>query len=221
MRVTAAKLKQLLGNFCANTNIHGFAYIAQPKRHLVERLFWLFSIATSLVLTGSLIHKLIIENQRNPTIIYTDQNVVHVTDILFPSVSIVPGLILKTPLKTGIDYESAKEEIKSGAVGLGNFSMNALKRLQIASLIARDGFMSNSIGNFSIPTDDFVERMRDDFPNMWLFNDNYEGLNVTIFFEGNWTERFSVNFTEVLCPTGFCYTFNFPKHTRRFLNLDV
>lgn len=164
------KIKKVFVNFCENTNIHGFNYITQPKRWKIEQLFWLLSIFTSTVLTGSLIRKLLLENLKNPTIIFTDQDVVYVTDIFFPSVSLTPGLILKTPEKTGIDYVAIKEKLINNEICLENLTLNELKRLQIASLIARDNFMSDNF-NVSIPTDDFIKRMRDDFPEFWLLND--------------------------------------------------
>jgi hypothetical protein len=204
-------------SFCSNTNIHGFSYMVQPSRWRIERLFWLLSIFTSLTLTGMLIRKLVLENRRNPTIIYTDQNVVHVTNILFPSVSISSGLILKTPLKNGIDYVAIKERLTNGSIGLGNFSMVELKRLQIASLIARDGFMGKF--NVTIPTDDLVDRLHD-FPSFWMFKNHDRMKKIADFVFGQWSEGFSVNFTEVLCPTGFCYTFNFPSDISEFYNLN-
>lgn len=171
-----------------------------------------------MVLTSILIHKLVQENQRNPTIIYTDQNVVLSTDIYFPSISLTPGLVLKTLLETGLDYLKIKKEIKNKSIDLGNFSMNELKKMQIASLIARDGFMSQF--NISIPTDDFIERMRHDFPSLWIFQKYYNFSNIPRKLYGNWSEISSMNFTEVLCPTGFCLTFNFPNDINEIFNTE-
>jgi hypothetical protein len=212
------KTNQIFITFCDSTSIHGFSYIAQSSRWKIERFFWLFSILTSLALTGTLIRKLIVENRHNPTIIYTDQNVVHVTDILFPSVSITPGLILKTPIKTGIDYVAVKQELTNGAAKIENFTQIELKRLQIASLIARDGFMAQF--NLSIPTDDFVQRLRD-FPSMWRFMhaEKIGDIARLGLARSEWGGKYTVNFTEVLCPTGFCYTFNFPNKIEEILNV--
>lgn len=215
--------KKLLTNFCSSTYIHGFAYIVQPKRWKIERIFWILSIAASMTLSCVLIQKLIIESFQNPVIIYTDQNVVDVTEIFFSAVSIIPGLILKTPLKMGIDYVAIKQQLMNHEISLENFTINELKKLQIASLIARDGFMSENF-NISISTDDFIERMRDDFPSFWWLNINEEFTkygNVVHYIEGTFSREFAPNFTEVLCPTGFCYTFNFPDDINEILNTKM
>jgi hypothetical protein len=160
-----AFVKEHLAHFCANTGIHGFVYVVSTKRHLAERLFWLLMIASSFVLTGALTRKLIIENQHNPTIIFSDQNIVPVTDIVFPSISLVPGLIPRNRLKIGFDYVAYKDYLENGQATIENSSMDELKRMQIASLIARDGFMAQF--NVTIPTDDFVKHMRENFLQHW------------------------------------------------------
>jgi hypothetical protein len=164
MRATAF-IKQHLANFCANTSIHGFAYIAHTERRLIERLFWLLTIGTSFALTGVLINKLIIENQHNPTVIYTEQNIVPVTDIVFPSISLVPGLIPRTLVKIGFDYDSYKTKLQNGVYKIDDFLVFGLQRMQIASLMARDGFMAQF--NVTIPTDDYVKHMRENFLEIW------------------------------------------------------
>lgn len=77
--------------------------------------------------------------------------------------------------------------------------------MQIASLISNDGFMSSL--NVSISTDDFVEVM-DDFVSVWYYGPYHPDFPA--FLHGNWTTEFDANFTRILHPKGFCYTFNYP-----------
>jgi hypothetical protein len=84
--------------------------------------------------------------------------------------------------------------------------------MQITSLIANDGFMASL--NVSIPTDDFVERLGD-FIGVWYF-DEFFGDEFPEQMRASWNVSYSVEFTRVLHPKGFCYTFNIPKSSEVF-----
>ncbi|KAG5667492.1 hypothetical protein PVAND_015472 [Polypedilum vanderplanki] len=213
-------IKNVLINFCANTNIHGFSYIVQSRRHFIERLFWIICVTISFVLTGILINKLLIENQRNPTIIYTDQNVVHVTDIDFPSVTFMPGLILKTPLYNGFNYEYFKKiSSVTEKFSFKKWHPASFHRLQIASLIARDGYVRNKF-KISVSTHDIVKLMRKVFPSFWYTHQIHEMFpNVPHYATSLWANKYTINLTEILCQTGFCFTFNFPSKIENFFKI--
>lgn len=127
-------LEKTIKYFCRNTNIHGFGYIVQQSGHRIEKIFWSLSILISFILTGILIHKLVIESQKNPTIIYTDQSVVNVEELNFPAVSICPGLLTKSRCETIIDYDKMKLDLIDQP-NITRYSLDDLKLLQIASLI--------------------------------------------------------------------------------------
>lgn len=111
-------------------------------------------------------------------------------------IKIVSQLFLKRQLKIPTTMTSNTE----------NFNIFLrLKLMQIASLISNDGFMSSL--NVSIPTDDFVERL-DDFVSFWYYGEHHP--DFPDFTRANWTANYDANFTRVLHPKGFCYTFNYP-----------
>jgi hypothetical protein len=87
-----------------------------------------------------------------------------------------------------------------------------LKLMQITSLIARDGFMASL--NISIPTDDFIERL-EDFGSIWHYDDDF-GFGLPEQMAAGWNDLYSVDFTRVLHPKGFCFTFNIPKFSEVF-----
>lgn len=100
--------------------------------------------------------------------------------------------------------------------------------MQVVSLVSRDGFLAAY--NVSIPTDDFIEVLQS-FPKPYQLHmfDEITGIY------GKWAHRYAAkyfvvslefadfyeifSFTEILCPTGFCVTFNFPN-TSQFFNTE-
>jgi hypothetical protein len=80
-----------------------------------------------------------------------------------------------------------------------------LKKMQIVSLVSKDGLMAKF--NVSIPTNDLVITLRKFFA-FWLYGQYREYANSMY---ATWLSAYEVNLTRVLSPKGHCYTFNFPK----------
>lgn len=161
-----------------------------------------------------------IENQTNPTVIYTDQKIVYSSEIFFPAMTICPGLVLETPYKIGLEYEKIKTLLKNGQIRIENLSINILKRLQLASLIARDGFMSENYKDLSIPTNDIMFRF-DDFPPFWQIKTGNKHVGTTEKFSGTWIGSDSIlEFRQVLWKTGYCWTFNFPTNATEVVKIN-
>ena len=70
--------------------------------------------------------------------------------------------------------------------------------------------------NQSIPTHDFVDRLKD-FPVLWkIYNYGIQKISDQYF---EWIDDYNVNVTRILWKTGFCYTFNFPN-VSKLLNIE-
>lgn len=165
-------------------------------------------IFISFALTGILIYKLISESQKNPVVIYTDQNVIPVQDINFPAVTMCFGLIYKTACRTIFDYDEVKLSLENGTKRIENFILNELKMLQVTSLIARDGFVSEKFPDLKVPTDDFMDILD-------IFNETLgDNSKVDESFGGHWIKQYFVDARKILTEFGDCYTFNYPDSDR-------
>jgi len=172
----------------------------------------------SFILTFILIIKFIIESQVNPIVIFTDKNVINVQKINFPAVSVCPGLIYRIKTNITINYNLIKWKLMHRNFGIKNLTIDELKLMQVASLVAGDQFMSASFPNLSIPTYDLVEKL-EDFQD--IFGQPFYKTSIVPYnFVANWTERYPVFMTRTLWKIGFCYTFNFPSSSRIY-NMDV
>lgn len=159
-------------------------------------------IFVSFALTGILIYKLISESQKNPVVIYTDQNVISVQDINFPAVSLCFGLPYKLPCHTVLDYDHIKLDLESDSAKIKNLTLDNLKMLQLLSLVARDGFVAEKFPDLKIPTDDLVEII-ENFDGALPYKHKYNPGYL-----GNWINDYFVDTVKTLSDSGFCYTFN-------------
>jgi hypothetical protein len=209
------KMLEIFQNYALHTNLHGFIYIAKSFQHRIERIFWSLVIFTSMVLTGIMINKLLLESQKNPIVIYTDQNVVPVQDLNFPAISVCPGIVYQTPHHVAFDYDLAHALILNNTFNIDALTNHELKMLQVTSLINRDGFVRTYFKRFAINTDDFMDKLHS-FELPW-FSAFSEFRNETVsFFDATWLKNFYASFTQTLWKGGFCYTFNFPKPDEMF-----
>ncbi|KAG5679611.1 hypothetical protein PVAND_009171 [Polypedilum vanderplanki] len=204
------KILKILQNYCQNTNLHGFIYIVQPSRHKIERFFWSILIFTSFILTLISIYKLYIASQKNPIIFYTDQNVVHVQDLNFPSVSICPGIIYRTSIRIVLDYDLIALHISEKTFNIDNLPDEILKMFHVTSLINRDVLFQSQYKKFAFSTTDFMDILHS-FELPW-FSSFSRIKNTTVnFFDAIWLKNYYAVLTQTLWKGGFCYTFNFPK----------
>ncbi|XP_070498708.1 uncharacterized protein [Chironomus tepperi] len=212
-------LSKIFFNFCSNTNLHGFNYVVDRSRSSVEKVFWVICLIIFFILTGNLIHKLIRESHKNPTIIYTDQNVINVKNLKFPAISICPGLIYKSNCVTIIDYERIKQQLESHEIKIKDFNMTDLKLLQVTSLVARDEFLSTNYPNLAIPTDDFVEifdmfgeALVDHMKSIYDTTGNVKRFPTPVRnMDGTYSLDTVVFLRHLVTQFGPCYTFNFPE----------
>jgi hypothetical protein len=58
--------------------------------------------------------------------------------------------------------------------------------MQVISIISRDGFLAKY--NVSIPTDDFVEKIKE-FPSFWYMDRGNKPFNLGV--AGNWSNRYN------------------------------
>lgn len=200
---------EILKNFCSNTNIHGFSYIVQPSRRRIEKIFWFLSILTSFTLIGLLIHKLVLNSLKNPTIIFQDENAISVEDLDFPAVSICYGHYFRKPCDTTEEYDNFKADWHNKTRMIKDLNEHELKMFQVLSLLENDRFMSQNFPNLQIPTDDFVDKI-------FLLNRSFvvqmaPELAYTWWLLGKWAGEFQLNVEHVLSSTGLCYAFNLPS----------
>ena len=204
----------LLKTFCSHTNLHGFIYIVQPSRYKIEKIFWLISVLISFILTGILIHKLVIESQKNPVVIYTDQNPIRVQDLNFPAISMCFGLLYRTFCRTILDYPEVKKILRQDKSKINRLTPRQLKLLQVLTLVSRDRFISDNFPGLKIPTDDFLEILEN-------FNETLmkkPGYDMSPTWYGSWNTNFHMDLTKVLSDFGNCFTFNMANIDKIYTN---
>ncbi len=74
--------------YFAETSIHGLKYIAEPGRHIVERIFWLVAVVSFAVTAGYLIYAVIDKWQTSPVLVSFDSKAVPIWEVPFPSMTI-------------------------------------------------------------------------------------------------------------------------------------
>lgn len=80
------------------------------------------SLLISMVLTVVLIFKLFINIQRNPIVIYTDDNAIAATDINFPAMTICPSLKLGLRGFSGFNFLQVSKDFESGKLSTSDLS---------------------------------------------------------------------------------------------------
>lgn len=89
------------------STIHGFSYLID-KYHLIERIFWILALISSLICTILLTIQLITKIQSYPIVIFLSEHQEHVSEMDFPAITVCPGLWLE--LNENLLYRNDKGE---------------------------------------------------------------------------------------------------------------
>lgn len=77
--------------FCLNTTIHGLRYVAEPKRHWTERIWWLLIFSVSLLICIQSTINLWNDWNERPIIIGFDDQLSSIDKVNFPAITICPA----------------------------------------------------------------------------------------------------------------------------------
>lgn len=88
------------------------------------RIFWVVVLVISFVLTIHLTYKFIKSTEKNPIVIYVEEQHVNVVDLNFPAITLCPGLILADADLTKLDYNKTVGELENGKMSIENLTEN-------------------------------------------------------------------------------------------------
>ncbi|KAJ0178602.1 hypothetical protein K1T71_005377 [Dendrolimus kikuchii] len=83
-------LWELLYEFSRSTTLHGLRYITEQGLSITEKVFWFITFMTSVCMCSYLIYNVYDKWQSTPVIVTISEDLVPVTNIPFPSVTICP-----------------------------------------------------------------------------------------------------------------------------------
>ncbi|KAJ8970153.1 hypothetical protein NQ317_019426 [Molorchus minor] len=82
-------LRKYFKEYCENTTIHGFRYLAE-KRSIVEKIFWIILILSSIGVCSYLINRIYEKYRTSPVIVSFATKESPIFTIPFPAVTICP-----------------------------------------------------------------------------------------------------------------------------------
>ncbi|XP_063918404.1 pickpocket protein 28-like [Zophobas morio] len=89
------KVLTYLTNFCNNTSIHGFRYLAESRRPVSEKIWWLVILCGCFYMCGNLIASTLKRRDENPIFTSSSLNPGYLWDVPFPAVTICSEIKIK------------------------------------------------------------------------------------------------------------------------------
>lgn len=116
-------MDQHFKEFLSRTTLHGFKYLGEKNRNLIEKIFWIISFIISIGLTITMIYKLLTNYLSSPIIMANDKFEYYIGDFEFPSVSICPPLIFNTLIHKTINYNEITKNILMNKTSINNLTV--------------------------------------------------------------------------------------------------
>ncbi|XP_047022448.1 pickpocket protein 28-like [Helicoverpa zea] len=201
-------VQELLYDYANNTTLHGLPYITRRGLTNVEKVFWFITFIASIALCMYLISKVWFKWQTSPVIVTFSEQMVPVSMVPFPSVTLCPQSKVKVSA-----YNFTDEKIKLDAfleTKPANETLNATMRARFAKFdalfqICDKTFLYNEFDLTEVyPTTradaSMVKYMFEAAPN---FTDIFEYCK----FAGDYVSCREL-FDKVLTREGICYNLN-------------
>ncbi|KAG5673213.1 hypothetical protein PVAND_003277 [Polypedilum vanderplanki] len=224
-------MKLTFEEYCKSSTIHGFKYLSK-KYDWIEKIFWVFSLLTSLTLTLILISQLINKIKTVPIIISILEKSIPISEIDFPAVTLCQGLIQDLSNHKEITYfqrhsytysyydndevfEITKDEEKFNNISYltildkiekGEIKLEELGNKILKRLQVIDLLTHRGVfarKNFHIPTIDFLDVINE-------FR-KYSIFKYPVSYEYASTDNV-ISSSESITNLGVCFSFNNPPY---------
>ncbi|RZC39717.1 ASC domain containing protein [Asbolus verrucosus] len=185
-----------------NTSIHGFKYMGERRRPVVERLWWLTIFCISLYVCIHLIINIWIKWDKFPVLISFAQSPTQIWQVPFPAVTICPENQLR---QTKYNFTEYYYRIKTNRSEL---TSEELRRFYNLSIICDNDIFDE-------------EKKTTDYETIKYLMSLASPLEETVLFcklsEKNGTCKES--FTPIMTNHGLCFTFNMLDKNELFTNV--
>ncbi|KAL3273911.1 hypothetical protein HHI36_015338, partial [Cryptolaemus montrouzieri] len=190
---------EYFGEFTSNTGIHGFKYMGEPGRHLLEKIYWVSLFGVSLYFCVSLIYQTWMKWELSPVLVSFARSPTPVWSIPFPAVTICPET--KSKQRFFNFTEAYWNNLE------GNITDKDLERLHTLSLVCDDFLNREGNKTTSFSSIDFLVEAAPSFEEM-VWSCKWTLVNETC---ANF-------FVPTLTEDGICYTFNMLDRDELFTN---
>ncbi|XP_055320058.1 pickpocket protein 28-like [Sitodiplosis mosellana] len=196
---------ELFSDYSEFSTIHGVRYMGEKKRHITERLWWLFVVLCSIVVCCILVYQTWLKWQNTPVIVTFSEESTPVYEIPFPTVTICTDIKMK---QTKLNFTDVWHKLNKD--GYKNATIKSEDLQMIHSLSPICQHMPAHFEEY-IKLSGLINETDSDARFFTNAKQVAPSLNE-ILFRCTW-HRQDVNcsdiFNEVLTDEGICFAFNY------------
>ncbi|KAJ3654282.1 hypothetical protein Zmor_013478 [Zophobas morio] len=89
------KVLTYLAGFCDNTSIHGFRFLAERRRLVLEKIWWSVILCGCFYVCAKLIISTLKKRDENPIFISSSQHPMYLWDVPFPAIIVCSEIMVK------------------------------------------------------------------------------------------------------------------------------
>ncbi|CAL8136812.1 unnamed protein product [Orchesella dallaii] len=204
----------VVSDFLTESSLHGLKYIGQPKRHILERSFWIITVIVGLAAAGFLIHGVFSRYEETPVTVSFQSTEQSVDTIPFPAVTFCFNMQF-----TKEKVESLNRSRDDFVKGEPEYDAISEKLALIGSICrSRKSFFRSFYGNFGwfpFPRSDYYycknqSKLQQEIIDLLLeFTPSCEDMIPFVMLDGGNILKSEVQiFNPVITEYGKCCTFN-------------
>lgn len=97
------KVGKMFSEYSRTSTVHGIRYLCDKRRPMTERMWWLISVTTSVVLCGGFLVGTWNKWSESPLILTYEDESIKISDIPFPTITICNDFMVNT---SALNYSS-------------------------------------------------------------------------------------------------------------------
>lgn len=195
------KVGKMFSEYSRTSTVHGIRYLCDKRRPMTERMWWLISVTTSVVLCGGFLVGTWNKWSESPLILTYEDESIKISDIPFlvpfPTITICNDFMVNT---SALNYSSIREQLSTNDFQHVDLDSDTIEK--VAHFCAPPLYLGEFIQykNFSVDRN-ILKNLQDLEARLFHPRDRC-GL------AGNQELPCDSLFSQILTDSGLCYTFN-------------
>ena len=212
-------MKKYLKDYATSTTAHGFSYLAEDGRSILERIFWIIVVVLALVFSYFQTSTLYKQWQDNPVITTLETVSLPIKEIEFPAVTICPQGSIKGIAETVLFHQLSRYITSQRQAGISRMKrsgnqvvdenmVNGSQKLSLEAMqVYVDHFLKDVYPGAKDKPTKLVHLLTSDQPRKMAANDAvmYQSMEEKCNPENDkkYLELLNKNLENDTCPEGF------------------
>lgn len=194
------EVEHVFSEYSKTSTVHGVRYLCDKRRHWTERIWWIISVSTSIIMCAGFLFGAFRKWNLSPLIITFADEATPISDIPFPTITICNDFMVNT---SALNYSSIREQLSNKEFTHVDLDAETIERVHsLAHFCAPPLYLGEYIRYKGYKVNRNILQSLQQLEARLFHKDD------RCFLAGHSEFKCDSIFNQLLTDSGLCYTFN-------------